>query len=408
MKKGLLLSVVASGFIFAGGNIAPVQPVVPAAAPAACDFWGSVGARYEFKDAGVTGKKFGDKANNTWKTSVVLGVEKDLGYGFGFGAELGAYSHLGLTNIAGSTQNRAELSQLYVTYKVGNTAIKAGRQALPQSLSPWAFSDRTLGVLDNAYNGIVVVNTDIANTTLVGAWIASLTPKSTTYKVNGSDKGLFMLAAEYTGVANTTFDTSAYFIPSNGAKGKAFSVWASAKTKISGIDLGLQTAYAKADAGSIAILNGATGTKASYAISAYAGTKFNAFDAKLTLSFINDGDAQLNLGSSPYGLALDLSDTSGLWSEFSADALASEVVAGNKQKVAKLDLGYTLPSNYGKVYLDTIVDKPTTGKTAFGAALGYKFKVAGVNGKVEYRYIKNQKFTSSKAQRVRIEGTYKF
>ncbi|HGZ70549.1 MAG TPA: hypothetical protein ENK74_04045, partial [Nitratifractor sp.] len=95
MKKGLLLSVVASGFIFAGGNIAPAAPV-PAAAPAACDFWGSIGARYEFKDAGVSGKKFGDKKNNTWKTTVVLGVEKDLGYGFGFGAELAATSQLGL------------------------------------------------------------------------------------------------------------------------------------------------------------------------------------------------------------------------------------------------------------------------------------------------------------------------
>jgi len=31
MKKGLLLSVVASGILFAGGNIAPVAPVAPAA-----------------------------------------------------------------------------------------------------------------------------------------------------------------------------------------------------------------------------------------------------------------------------------------------------------------------------------------------------------------------------------------
>ncbi len=396
MKKGLLLSVVASGFIFAGGDIAPVQPVVPAAAPAACDFWGSIGARYEFKDGDTSTTEFGDKANNTWKTSIVLGVEKDLGYGFGFGAELGAYSHLGLTDIAGQTQNRAELSQLYVTYKVGNTAVKAGRQALPKNLSPWAWSSRTLGVLDNAYNGVVVVNTDIANTTLVGAWIASLTPQNNTVKINGSDEGLFMLAAEYTGIANTTIDTSAYYIPSNGAQGKAYSVWASAETKVSNINLGLQAAYADADAGSIAQLG--AGTDSSYAISAYAGTKFDAFDAKLTLTYMNDGDAKLNLDGG----------TSALWSDFSAGALGYEVVPGNKQEIAKLDLGYTLPSNYGKVYLSTIADKPDHGKTAYGAALGYKFKVAGVNSKVEYRYIKNKNFTSSKNQRIRIEGTYKF
>jgi hypothetical protein len=92
MKKTLLLSAVASTIAFAGGDIAPVQPVVPAAtpAPAACDFWGSIGARYEAHDDDTNTGEFGDKENNRFGLAVDLGVEKDLGYGFGFGAEVAA------------------------------------------------------------------------------------------------------------------------------------------------------------------------------------------------------------------------------------------------------------------------------------------------------------------------------
>ena len=388
MKKGLLLSVVASGFIFAGGNIAPVQPVVPAAAPAACDFWGSIGARYEFKDAGVTGKKFGDKNNNTWKTTVVLGVEKDLGYGFGFGAEVAATSQLGL-KIAGKTAENAELSQLYVTYKVGNTAFKAGRQALPKSLSPWAWTDTTLNRKDTTFEGLVVVNTDIADTTLVGAWVARAGTNASFSPVNGVDnKGVFMLAAEYTGVANTTFDVSAYYIPKAlKTNDKAYSVWASAKTKVNNVDLGLQLAYAKVKAAG----------KATYGVAAYAGTKIDAVSAKLTLAYLNNGTSTLNMGG-----------TSAFWGNSFAGAFGADVKPAGKQKIARLDLGYTLPNNYGSLYFSTAADKPDTGKTAFGAALGYKFKVSGIAGKVEYRYIKNKDFTSRKDQRVRVEGVYKF
>ena len=47
MKKGLLLSVVASTMIFAGGDIAPVEPAAPAPAADCSDFYGAVGAYYQ-------------------------------------------------------------------------------------------------------------------------------------------------------------------------------------------------------------------------------------------------------------------------------------------------------------------------------------------------------------------------
>jgi len=401
MKKGLLLSVVASGILFAGGNIAPVAPVAPAApaaAPAACDFWGSLGFRYDANKAGAF--SFGDAANNAGVFTVDLGVEKELGYGFGFGAEVaGAFAFDGKFNKLGEG---AEISQLYVTYKTGNTAIKAGRQALPKAVSPWAWTDTTVGVKDNTFNALTVVNTDIANTTLVGAWVPQVANGSTNTKINGSNKGLFMLAGIYSGIANTTLSSSLYYMPKNGVNGKAISVWAAATTKVNNFDLGLQVAYAKADANSMAQkVASLTNTKATVGIAAYAATEYNGFDAKLTLAYINAGNATLNLGG-----------TSGFWGSVGYSNFGGDV-NGGKQKIAKLDLGYKLP--YGKVFAGVAYDK-TSGAGLTGPSkdlagrLGYSFKVYGVNAKVEYRYTKNTLVngTVNKAQKIRVEGIYKF
>jgi len=221
MKKGLLLSVVASGVIFAGGNIAPVQPVQQVA-PAACDFWGTLALRYDaIKDANGN---FGTAKNNKAVAALAMGVEKQLGYGFGFGAELdGLYALDGKFNKKSET---ADLMQAYLTYKAGNTAIKAGRQALPKTVSPWVYTD------------------------LVGAWVASVHDFGNgDKKITGnSDKGLFALGAIYKGIQNTTLSGTLYYIPSEGAKGKAISAWTAVQSKVNNVDLGLQLAYAKADA----------------------------------------------------------------------------------------------------------------------------------------------------------------
>jgi len=125
MKKGLLLSIAASVMIFAGGDIAPVEP----AAPASADFWGQIGFAYQFQDEDWKGLDFGDTEDNAFSTSLVLGVEKELGAGFGFGAELAGWTDFGLDIADGSRvesgdQTSAEVSQAYLTYTFGNTAIK--------------------------------------------------------------------------------------------------------------------------------------------------------------------------------------------------------------------------------------------------------------------------------------------
>ncbi len=392
MKKTLLLSAVASTIAFAGGDIAPVQPVVPAAAPAACDFWGSIGARYEFIKKTPGANKWG-KEDNTWKTTLVLGVEKELGYGFGIGAEVAATTDLGLDIADDRTAENAELSELYLTYKYGNTAVKAGRQALPKAVSPFAWTDTTVGRKDVTYNGVVVVNTDIADTTLVGAWIKSAAVGNKNLRIG--DQGIFALGVINKSLENLTLSATAYYAKDSAKaailKNGIVSVWAAAETKVDNFDLGLQVAYAKEKTG---------GASKTLAVAGYVGTNFNGLGAKLTAAYIDDGQTSLRAAD-----AL----TSGFWGDSGYTSFGGDVVAGaGKQKIVRLDLDYKI-DGYGTIYGGGIYDKADVGK-AYGARLGYKFTIKGVNAKVEYRYAKKDGFAGKncKKQTIRIEGVYKF
>ncbi len=389
MKKGLLLSVVASTMIFAGGDIAPVEP----AAPASADFWGQLGFAYQFQDFDAPGFKLGDKANNNFSVTAVLGVEKELAYGFGFGVELAGWSDFGLDiaanpRVTSADPTSAEISQAYLTYTFGNTAIKAGRQALPAAVSPWAWSDRTAGVLDNTFEGVVIANTDLTDTTLVAAWIANRVNNDNTLHIgNGKINGLYMLTAVNKSLANTTLTVAGYYVPKFFGPDAAWSVWGTAETSFDSVKAGLQLAYVDGDA---------TGTDATFAASAKVGSSWGDFDATLIAGYINDGSYTLNLGG-----------TSAIW----IDNEIAGNIAGDNMWGVLVKAGYKLPVGkiYGSLgYWDAgsaaYFDK------AWGARLGYKFTVAGVNAKVEYRYrdMDLNPTGSAKRQRVRVEAYYKF
>jgi hypothetical protein len=77
-------------------------------------------------------------------------------------------------NTGGSESNIADdiyLSQLFIAKKIGNTTIKLGRQELPQSLSPFAYSEGW-NVFKNTFDAAIFVNSDIPDTTVVGAYVA--------------------------------------------------------------------------------------------------------------------------------------------------------------------------------------------------------------------------------------------
>jgi hypothetical protein len=385
--------------IFAGGDIAPVEP----AAPASADFWGQIGFSYDANDVDG-GMSFGDEENNAFSAAVVLGVEKELGYGFGFGAELAGWTDFGLeiadnARVASGDQTSAEISQAYLTYTFGNTAIKAGRQALPKAVSPWAWSDRSVGVVDFSYDGIVIANTDLQDTTLVAAWVDQANLNSDASNIDVSDSsGLFMLAMINKSLANTTLAVSAYYIPESNfnTQEDVWSVWASAVSNFDGITVGAQLAYVDGDV---------SGSDATVAVAGKIGSSWGDFSATLVASYINDGDYNLKTAGSGLG-------TSAFWGNAFGGFLTNGDIAGDTVTQVRVDMGYKLGNGklFGGIGYVAFGDNAFN-ENGFGGRIGYQFKVMDVNAKVEYRYAdyngQNGNPDTTK-QRIRVEAFYKF
>jgi len=443
MKKGLLLSVVASTMIFAGGDIAPVEP----AAPAAADFWGQVGFAFQAEDLDNSAPRrdlsWGDEQNNRFSAILVLGVEKELGNGFGFGAEVAGWTDFGFDFADRSAQfwadgllngasdvTGAEISQAYLTYTAGNTAVKAGRQALPKAVSPWAWSARSAGIIDLSYDGIVIANTDLADTTLVGAWVYNVVDGAignvgqgfknagipteladTTHISDGA--GVFMLAMINKSLANTTLALSGYYVPDNvvdrnnavnAYRGNTardnWSIWGSAVGSFDAINWGLQLAYVDGDY---------TNTDSTFGIAGKVGSKWGDFNAELVVAYINDGDYSFRTAGSTLG-------TSAFWS-FNGDN-GGDAVANEEQWSIMVKAGYDL-HEYGKIFgniayweYDEDVAAGWLLDNQFDIRLGYKFTVSGINSKIEYRYLDTERAgvgsNDPTRQRIRVEAYYKF
>ncbi len=400
MKKGLLLSVVASTIIFAGGDIAPVEP----AAPASSDFWGQIGFRYQPQSG--NSQTWGSRGNNSFSVAAVLGVEKQLDYGFGVGAEVAGWTNLGIKHIAanpavlGNQLNDGELSQLYLTYTNGNTAVKIGRQALPKAVSPWAWSYRSVGVIDNSFEGVVVANTSLPGTTLAAAWIRNSVQNNKASHIGRA--GLFMLAGiNKSWIPNTTLSMSAYYVPNYVGSKNVYSLWTSAESKFdNGVSTGLQLVY---------VGGRVTAKKVTWGAAAYIGKSFNEGNGnvKLTLAHANKGSYTMNMG----GTSAFWGDALGGFLKGSGDALGA--LSGSTpatQNVVRLNADYKvgIGTAYGEL---AYANYGGPFGHAWGTRLGYKFKVGSVDANVEYRYAnyKNHPtLSSSKMQRVRVEAYYKF
>ncbi len=110
-------------------------------------------------------------------TSLTLGATADLLQNISAGAEVQAFSTLGLENnlvqdtMAPGGATRAEdsstMSQLWLAASMGKTIVKVGRMELD---TPLAFTE-TWNIVKNTFEGAVVLNNDIPDTTLVAAWV---------------------------------------------------------------------------------------------------------------------------------------------------------------------------------------------------------------------------------------------
>ena len=119
------------------------------------------------------------QGNSAANAGMQLNVNSDLGNGFGLGLQGTALGTLGLENnlvsgimqSADGTLNGTAVTKAYVTKQLANTTLKFGRQELPKSLSPLAFSEGW-NVFKNTFDAAVAINTDIPNTTVVGAYVS--------------------------------------------------------------------------------------------------------------------------------------------------------------------------------------------------------------------------------------------
>lgn len=220
MRRYLALSVVASTLLMAGGDIAPVEPVV--AVDAAEVDYGEVFGQFRtfYVDRTYSGT-FNNNRN-------ALGTGGYIGYKTpdfnGLTAAVAVYGTYGFeihdlsteddlvnnwasydpTHTGRDGENYAFIGQAYINYKFDNTNIKVGRQRLD---TPLAGADDAR-MLPNLFEAAVVRNTDIEDTTLI---LAHITRETTGTFSNIYDNGTDLGFASGYG-AGTTLAQSGDFV----------------------------------------------------------------------------------------------------------------------------------------------------------------------------------------------------
>lgn len=165
-----------------------------------------------------------DKDNAAANVGIQLNLGADLGNNFTFGAQGTYLGTAGLQKnlvsgvmqsnnaLDGDTTNEFAVTKLFIAKQIANTTVKIGRQELPMSLSPLAYSEGW-NVYKNTYDAIVVINADIPKTTLVGAFVSGGTgigELGTVGDFGGIAGEAYMLTASTTAIPMTTLTGSYY------------------------------------------------------------------------------------------------------------------------------------------------------------------------------------------------------
>jgi hypothetical protein len=196
-----------------------------------------------------------DQGNSQANAGLQLNINADLGNDFGLGLQGTALGTLGLENnlvsnimqTADGSLNGAALTKAYVTKKLGNTTIKAGRQELPKSLSPLAFSEGW-NVFKNTFDAAVVINSDIPDTTLVGAYVSKSNNHGNLGSFNNLNvvpiddvsvgKGAYMLTVANKSVKQMPVTLTYYDLELSNGLEAASAIWADVQ-----IDAGLPVKF---------------------------------------------------------------------------------------------------------------------------------------------------------------------
>ena len=401
MKKTLLLSVVASTMIMAGGDIAPVEPVVetPVVAEASgWDFGGKGVVYYQTDDLLVSGDASDDGLFSQGASAANAGIQlsatnKDLFSGIGAGVELSGLATLGLendvvSNVMQTTNGSLHggwISQSYLTMGAKDTSLKVGRQTLPKSLSPFAYSENW-NVFHNTFDSALLVNSSLPNTTLVAAWVYEFNTNgmhadmAQFNKPNG-DRGIWMLTAQNKSISNLTLTGSVYFGSNMGATDDVVILWGDAAYDAGSFGVAIQGG--NIDHGSSAPDTSAFGAKLTGSIMG-----LNAMAAYSTTS---DGTL-FNVGGS----------TTALYTETAANQVG---VRNDEDKIvvgASMD---ALGGNIAGVYAYT--DNNIADATDNEFNLVYSTTLTdSINLTAAYVYLDGDSFDTNNL--VRVVGSYKF
>ena len=121
---------------------------------------------------GRTGDSLFSKQTSAGQAALGLGVTADLTEGISAGAHLTALSAMGLTNIVGAVweggaQDEFWFDEAWLAGTYGQTTAKVGRMTLD---TPLVFTE-TWSIAKNTFEAGVLINQDVPDTTLVGAYI---------------------------------------------------------------------------------------------------------------------------------------------------------------------------------------------------------------------------------------------
>ncbi len=305
MKKSLLLSIVASTMIMAGGDIAPAPVVVEEEVFPQWDFSGQAVLYYQTVDGYGAGDLFAQESSLA-NAGIQLNALGKFNYGLSAGAQLTGLGTLGLENdvvsktmqmpgVAEDGLTGGAITNIWLGWANDSTSFKYGRQDLPKSLSPFAWSEHW-NVFQNSYEAALLVNTSLADTILVGAWVNKANHNgvylgsnlSAFDSVNDEGDGIWMATVQNKSIAGLTLTGSWYYAADmladeNGQTNDLNILWgdvAYANADLP-VTFGLQGGAINSDT----FLNDTT------AFGAKVGGKFNQFTVSAAYSSVDDGDA---------------------------------------------------------------------------------------------------------------------
>ena len=248
LTKLSLIAAFAVSAAVAGGDIAPVEPVVEPIVIDAFPNWefnGQAVVYYQTLDRFGAGSLF-DQADALASAGLQLDAVGKFDYGLSVGGQVSGLGTLGLQNSvvsnimqsADGNLNGGAVTKLWGAWGNESTTVKGGRMELPKSLSPFAWSENW-NVFKNTYEAALLVNSSLPGTTLVGAWVSganqngvgawggngnwAMHPNFTVpinhgggsnlnafNKVNGTD-GIFMATAQNKSIAGLALTGSWYY-----------------------------------------------------------------------------------------------------------------------------------------------------------------------------------------------------